>query len=74
MLLDCGAGEDSRGNFKKNCAAKVESESMGDEFTEVSRPPDKAEIQPKENKKALESFKRGGDGQRFMFVRDASGF
>ena len=56
MLFNCGAGEDSQGNFKKNCVAKVESESMGDEFTEVSRPHDKGEIQPKENKKALESF------------------
>jgi len=44
MLFNCGAGEDSQGNFKKNCVAKVESESMGDEFTEVSRPHDKGEI------------------------------
>ena len=74
MLLNCGDGEDFQGNFKKNCVAKVESESMGEEFTEVSRPHNKGEVQPKENKKALESFKHGSDGQRFMFVRDASGF
>ena len=44
MLLNCSDGEDFQGNFKKNCVAKVESESMGEEFTEVSRPHNKGEV------------------------------